>query len=268
MQEAIFVRQVDKRSSFRGDDQYPNLIFLSTVLRWVVTGNVVIDASSDCNSERIVDNNNKALASVAALLADHIENGSIPILNVHTKLLIGVTEKTPILARLRTMDGTSNVDGLIDEDGQDYYLGGRELYRVFVESVANISDDQKGGLWYRLAFDAPSEWRAIQASGTSPTTNVLSAKQTTALTKQPIINAFEGVYWSREQWSKYLASPPQWLTSCRVAKGNKTVSATWSPVSIGLALRDKGVVLKRLDLVFMGLKDWKDEWQESTELMR
>ena len=88
------------------------------------------------------------------------------------------------------------------------------------------------------------------------------------ITKQYVINAFESVYWSRDQWGKYLATTPKWLQPCRMTKGNKTTSATWNPTSIGLALLDKKIKLKQLDLVFMGLKDWKDEWQEKTDLMR
>lgn len=88
------------------------------------------------------------------------------------------------------------------------------------------------------------------------------------MTKQPIINAFEGVYWDRDKWGKYLASPPQWLTPCRISKGNKAVSATWNPVLIGIALMDKNIALKKLDSVFIGLKDWKDEWQETSSHFR
>lgn len=88
------------------------------------------------------------------------------------------------------------------------------------------------------------------------------------LTKQRIMNAFADVYWDRDQWEKYLATSPKWLIQCRVAKGNKKVSAIWNPTLIALALLDKKISLKRLDLVFMALKDWKDEWQEKSELFR
>ena len=30
---------------------------------------------------------------------------------------------------------------------------------------------------------------------------------------------------------------------------------------------DKGITKKQLNLAFMDLKDWKDEWQEKTDLM-
>jgi hypothetical protein len=119
---------------------------------------------------------------------------------------------------------------------------------------------------YKIQFESVA---ANANSTVQPQTKLVADYSVqTGLTKQPVINALEDVYWSRDQWSKYLASPPQWLIDCRVAKGTKTVSATWNPTSIGLALIDKGITLKRLDLVFMGLKDWKDEWQKKTDLMR
>lgn len=88
------------------------------------------------------------------------------------------------------------------------------------------------------------------------------------MTKQPVINAFEGLYFNRDSWDTALANTPKWLEDCRVAKGSRRASATWNPVLIGLALIDKNVSLKKLDIVFVGLEDWQDEWQEKTDLMR
>ena len=104
------------------------------------------------------------------------------------------------------------------------------------------------------------------------------------LTKQPIINAFNGLHFSRDQWNKALANVPEWLIDCRVAKGSKRASATWDPVLIGLALvgkssstkksseinsiSQKTITVKQLDLVFMGLKDWKNEWEKKSDPFR
>ena len=88
------------------------------------------------------------------------------------------------------------------------------------------------------------------------------------LTKGVIISAFSGVYWTGDQWDKYLASPRKWLAECRVAKGNKRVSATWNPADIAVALLDKNITVKRLDAVFVNLKDWRDEWKEKSEIFR
>ena len=72
----------------------------------------------------------------------------------------------------------------------------------------------------------------------------------------------------REHWSKNLATPPKWLIDCRVALGNKSISALWNPVLIAAALRDKGIQLKKLDAVFVSLRDWSDEWREVSAIFR
>ena len=148
-----------------------------------------------------------------------------------------------------------------------------------------IREVEKSEIWDDAYWDDLNEWldknekritwrfekpsHASQSKQTSINAlPIIQAEAIKKLTKQPVINAFENVYWNRDQWNKYLASPPNWLLPCRVAKGTKSVSATWNPVQIGLALMDKKITLKQLDLVFWGLKDWKAEWQEKTELMR
>ena len=104
------------------------------------------------------------------------------------------------------------------------------------------------------------------------------------LTKQPVINAFDGLYFNRAQWSRALANVPDWLIDCRVAKGNKKASSTWNPVLIGLVLigkslsakkssginsiSQKTITVNQLDIVFNKLKDWKEEWEEKSESFR
>ena len=62
------------------------------------------------------------------------------------------------------MDESNNVEGLADEDGRDYYLGGWQLVKEFVGSVANINDDQQGGVWKMLMRDTPAKWRTAQTT--------------------------------------------------------------------------------------------------------
>ena len=90
------------------------------------------------------------------------------------------------------------------------------------------------------------------------------------ITKQQVITAFEGLHFNADQWGKYLASPPEWLIDCRVAKGSKKTSATWNPVLIAIALADpkRGISVKKLDALFVGLKDWTDEWREKSDYLR
>lgn len=89
-----------------------------------------------------------------------------------------------------------------------------------------------------------------------------------SLTKKQVVNAFGNIHYSLEQWSKYLATPPKWLASCRVAKGNKSTPSSWNPVQIAIALMDRNIPVKKLDAVFVGLKDWQTEWSEASEHFR
>lgn len=88
--------------------------------------------------------------------------------------------------------------------------------------------------------------------------------------KQTVILKFEEIYWNAKKWSKYLANPPNWLKECRISRGTKSKNnpSTWNPVQIAIALSDKRISIKRLDAVFVGFKDWHDEWIEKSEYLR
>lgn len=91
------------------------------------------------------------------------------------------------------------------------------------------------------------------------------------ITKSAVIDAFAGLHFDRDQWTKALGKNiPNWLVACRVMPGKQgsKVSATWNPVLIAAALIDKGITVKGLNAVFVGLKDWTDEWHEASELFR
>ncbi|MHB8472907.1 MAG: hypothetical protein ACYDC8_08685 [Gammaproteobacteria bacterium] len=88
------------------------------------------------------------------------------------------------------------------------------------------------------------------------------------INKHQVINAFAGMHFNRDQWGKYLASPPNWLKGCRVERGSKSISATWNPCFIAIALADRGVAMKALDAVFVRLNEWADEWRKVSELLR
>lgn len=87
--------------------------------------------------------------------------------------------------------------------------------------------------------------------------------------KKVIQRVFAGMHFDYAQWGSNLADVPNWLIPCRVSRGSKgkRVSHTWNPVLIGLALMDKGITKKQLNLAFMNLKDWSAEWQEITDSM-
>ena len=118
-----------------------------------------------------------------------------------------------------------------------------------------------------------SFWLPVSAatSGTPeqaapPDTTIMQTGK--GITKQQVMNAFEGIKLDRDHWSKTLASPPKWLIDCRVALGNKNTSALWNPALIAAALHDKGISLKRLDAALIGLRDWADEWGEVSAIFR
>lgn len=91
-----------------------------------------------------------------------------------------------------------------------------------------------------------------------------------SINKQKVITAFQGIYWSDSQWNKNLANPPKWLEECRVLKGTRSKNnpSTWNPVEIAIALEGKGISIKKLDAVFVGLNDWRNEWLIKSEYLR
>jgi len=138
-------------------------------------------------------------------------------------------------------------------------------------SEAKIQEDKLAELRAKLSeieqrFELPPDTAAPQAAGKGATVE-------RSITKQQVINAFEGVYFSRPKWNKYLAdlkSAP-WLGNCWVSppgvKGSR-ISRTWNPVLIAAALIDKGITEKQLEAVFFRLQDWADEWNEVSASFR
>lgn len=156
----IHILEVDDRASFRRGDFYPELIYLSTVLRWSVNGNCNLEQAD--NTEKIVKNNDSALGSVGSLLAVCIESDIIPAFNAHSMLPIAGAEKESLVSRLKTMNEKDNLSGLAEIDAVDYFLGGKALFQFVMANAAPIDDDfRKGGLWWHLAWDAPAEWHTL-----------------------------------------------------------------------------------------------------------
>jgi len=96
--------------------------------------------------------------------------------------------------------------------------------------------------------------------------------QLKGMSKLDIARAFDGIHFKYDEWDRNLADFPKWLEPCLVSRGSKKrhLSHLWNPVLIALALMDKPryIPLKRLDLVFIGLKDWQSEWQDKSEYWR
>lgn len=89
--------------------------------------------------------------------------------------------------------------------------------------------------------------------------------------KKLVAAAFQGLCFDYDHWIKNLTPPvSNWLSGkCIAAKGNKKVSTLWNPVLIAAALIDKGITVEQLDAVFFqSLKDWDDEWKETSASFR
>jgi len=123
-------------------------------------------------------------------------------------------------------------------------------------------------------LDVPKELAALANKPDTDTVDKGENKQTLSSTnrgipKQEVITAFGELHFrDYSRWNKALGAPPQWLKPCRVMKGSKKTSALWNPADIAVALIDKGVPLKKLDSVFIGLKKWINEWQEKSDYFR
>jgi hypothetical protein len=93
----------------------------------------------------------------------------------------------------------------------------------------------------------------------------LNKRSNPSITKNAVINAFNGLHFNHAQWNLYLADPPEWLKGCRVDKGYKKTPATWDPVLIGQALLAKGVSMNKLNDAFADLSDWTEKWRAATD---
>lgn len=116
-----------------------------------------------------------------------------------------------------------------------------------------------------------NRWHVGFATNSKEVDKKLTSQKITckAVQKKVIQKVFNGLHFDYDQWGRALGDVPKWLINCRVSRGSKgkRVSHTWDPVLIGLALMDKGITKKQLNLAFMGLKEWLKEWQEKTDLM-
>lgn len=116
-----------------------------------------------------------------------------------------------------------------------------------------------------LEFSTPC---AIDGEFPTPnTSNAAKVDAVNGIRKGAVINAFEDIHFSRDQWSRALANlnSHPWLNDCWVSppgvKGSR-VSRTWNPVLIASALygdNGKGIKIDVLDAVFVRLKDWAEE---------
>lgn len=142
------------------------------------------------------------------------------------------------------------------------------MERNFPDVVRNyaacLPDDEKKAI---LALIGEKDQEAKMVEATLGSSSTIS-EDIKGIPKKRVIAAFEGVHFDESGWRKALASPPQWLKSCRVMPGNKANSALWNPVLIAVALLDKGISIKKLGAVFVGLRDWADEWEAKSDYFR
>lgn len=123
--------------------------------------------------------------------------------------------------------------------------------------------------------DSPAKWIAWAKSKGYSVTHLLPPDSQTikskpsikGISKAAVINAFEGLHFDRNGWNNALSDVPKWIEICRVTpgrKGDNSSSATWNPALIASALLDKHIPIKKLDAVFVNLKEWQDEWREAS----
>lgn len=124
---------------------------------------------------------------------------------------------------------------------------------------------EQKGFTYKWTPEESNSVELDDSTQTAPATKISHDK---GIPKRDIMAAFQDLYWDYDHWGKNLATPPDWLKKCRVAKGSKKTSALWNPVLIAVELLDKKIPTNKLNAVFVGLKDWTDEWQEASALLR
>ena len=100
-------------------------------------------------------------------------------------------------------------------------------------------------------------------------TDTTPAPASKGITKNAVISAFEGLHYDGGQWKRLLSDQnAKWLLPCRVARGDKNTSSLWNPPDIALTLLDKGILIRKLDAVFVGLQEWQEEWQKKAAIFR
>lgn len=256
MENLIVVLTVDDRGSYRRDENYPNVIFLASVLRWAVKGTHAVSRTTNGITEHFeldtvatISNNSRALDSTAAFLADHIESKSVSIYSKHSRLPLGNAERALVLGKLRCMDG-GELGGLIGDDGFGYYLDGRELFIAVMSSSLPVEDEfQKGGVWHRLAWDAPPEWRdslggkARHNEGEEGIAGAPKSDEPPLFTKQEIL----AVDWPMPQdaptLENILNERPKWVSEACVPVGKPGGGASgshlWKPAVLAVCLATK-----------------------------
>jgi hypothetical protein len=169
---------------------------------------------------------------------------------------------------------------LLAETG-DYYRLGNAVETGGIPCYENESGDKIGDpndLRSYVCWDDLNKWIKEKtnirdfkfpppAAPAAPASKVATVER--SITKQQVINAFEGLHLDRNGWDNALSDVPKWIEPCRVSrgrKGDKSTSATWNPVLIATALFDKEVPIKKLHAVFVDLPDWADEWREAYAL--
>lgn len=119
--------------------------------------------------------------------------------------------------------------------------------------------------------DAAAKGEAPVASPSGDDVEEKAPAKERSISKSAVINAFDGLHFDRNGWNNALSDVPNWIEPCRVTlgrKGDKTTPATWNPALIAAALFDKKISIKKLDAVFVRLKDWADEWREVSASFR
>jgi hypothetical protein len=182
-------------------------------------------------------------------------------------------ERLILAARDRTLPAYT-IGQTLRWDGANPFVATLEILADDLDSWLKANEPR---IFKIFQFSSPASPGSIVDIDNSETANSTTCDTETAharpkakhgLPKNKVMVAFDGLRFDYEHWGRNLASPPNWLIACRVEKGSKKTSALWNPAQIAIALLDKGITVKKLDAVFVGLADWKDEWHKLSAIFR
>jgi hypothetical protein len=192
----VTVQLVDDRAMYRVDEHFPRLIFLANILRWGAIGTVPICVSNPDGTEEVCKadpaaikaKNERAIGSIAMLLADLVAARRIKVFSADSKLIIGDAELTRLVTRLRLPEEYGA--DLLGVEGFSYYVLGLEVLEVIEDCAIPTPDACEGSLLEMLQWKcAGLASEASQAAKQDGDDDKPEARTTLATAEEP------QVYW-------------------------------------------------------------------------
>ncbi len=181
-----------------------------------------------------------------------------------------------VLKEMEESAGTGELKTYLPDGIQPYEPKPREG-NVFIPGLSNPIKNYVPTWYVEAYWDDLNAWlkeKELRIENLFPDPKIRDAKNVSSqkgITKREVISAFSGMHFNEKQWGSALSTIPDWLKECRVLKGvrgNNKVSALWNPVKIAIVLLAKDIDIKKLDAVFISLKDWTNEWRDASDQFR